>query len=269
MAFPLPARVSLSTGAAGLLLVVLNQLTTPEPDPPLVRASVLAALFAVGLMLVAVLWTRAVPEAAVRADLQGEEGLELVPGLPSSLVQDLGWGSQMLLTASPAAVVLVVWRGQVLLRRGLLAETRFSPGPICARAQERGHSLWHELRATRDAGTLSAAAAGGVAALERLVALRHAAPPVEPGQTRAGGVLRGLLTATGYQQHLGKVCAVFSVIGAEDHCRELVTVSSGGCHQVEAGTADEPCLHAICLRHLPEKRIAVGQLSLTHGERAL
>jgi DNA helicase-2/ATP-dependent DNA helicase PcrA len=72
------------------------------------------------------------------------------------------------------------------------------------RAQERGHSLWHELRATRDAGTLSAAAAGGVAALERLVALRHAAPPVEPGQTRAGGVLRGLLTATGYQQHLGK-----------------------------------------------------------------
>jgi hypothetical protein len=141
MALPLPARVSLSTGAAGLLLVVLNQLTTPQPDPSLVRASVLAALFAVGLMLVAVLWTRAVPEAAVRAELQGEEGLVLVPGLPSSLVQDLGWGSQMLLTASPAAVVLVVWRGQVLLRRGLLAETSFCPGPICARALERGQAI--------------------------------------------------------------------------------------------------------------------------------
>jgi hypothetical protein len=141
MALPLPARVSLSTGAAGLLLVVLNQLSTPMPEPPLVRASVLAALLAVGLMLVAVLWTRAVPEASARADLKGEEGLVLAPGLPSPLVQDLGWGSQMLLTASPAAVVLVLWRGQVLLRRGLLAETSFSPGPICARALERGQAI--------------------------------------------------------------------------------------------------------------------------------
>jgi hypothetical protein len=53
MALPLPARVSLGTGAVGLLLVVFNQLTAPLPEPPLVRASVLAALFAVGLMVVA------------------------------------------------------------------------------------------------------------------------------------------------------------------------------------------------------------------------
>jgi hypothetical protein len=111
------------------------------PEPPLVRASVLAALLSVGLMLVAVLWTRAVPEATARADLEGEEGLVLEPGLPSQLVQDLGWGSQMLLTASPAAVVLVLWRGRALLRRGLLAETSFSPGPICARALERGQAI--------------------------------------------------------------------------------------------------------------------------------
>jgi hypothetical protein len=137
----LPARVTLGTGVAGLLLVVVNQLSTPLPDPPLVRASVLAALFAVGLMLVAVLWTRAVPEAAGRADLQGEEGLELAPGLPPQLLQELGWGSQMLLTASPAAVVLVLWQGEVLLRRGLLATTTFTPGPICARALERGKAI--------------------------------------------------------------------------------------------------------------------------------
>lgn len=141
MALPLPARVSLGTGAVGLLLVVFNQLTTPLPEPPLLRASVLAALFAVGLMVVAVLWTRAVPEAAERVDLQGEEGLELAPGLPDQLVQDLGWGSQMLLTASPAAVVLVMWRGQVLLRRGLLGPLAFTPGPICARALERGQAI--------------------------------------------------------------------------------------------------------------------------------
>jgi hypothetical protein len=141
MPLPLPARISLGTGAVGLLLVVFNQLTTPVPEPPLVRASVLAALFAVGLMVVAVLWTRAVPEAAERVDLQGEEGLELAPGLPRQLLQDLGWGSQMLLTASPAAVVLVMWRGEVLLRRGLLGPLTFTPGPICARALERGQAI--------------------------------------------------------------------------------------------------------------------------------
>jgi hypothetical protein len=141
MALPLPARVSLGTGAVGLLLVVFNQLTAPPPEPPLVRASVLAALFAVGLMVVAVLWTRAVPEAAERVDLQGDEGLELAPGLPRQLLQDLGWGSQMLLTASPAAVVLVMWRGEVLLRRGLLGSIPFIPGPICARALERGQAI--------------------------------------------------------------------------------------------------------------------------------
>jgi hypothetical protein len=141
MALPLPARVSLGTGAVGLLLVVFNQLTAPLPEPPLVRASVLAALFAVGLTVVAVLWTRAVPEAAERVDLQGDEGLELAPGLPRQLLQDLGWGSQMLLTASPAAVVLVMWRGEVLLRRGLLGSIPFIPGPICARALERGQAI--------------------------------------------------------------------------------------------------------------------------------
>jgi hypothetical protein len=137
MALPPPARVSLAVGVAGLLLVVINQLTAAAQDPALTRAGVLAALMAVGLMLVAVLWTRAVPEAASRASLQGREGLELAADLPEPVRQELGWGSQMLLTASPAAVVLVWWQGRVLLRRGLLAEAPFTPGPICRRALER------------------------------------------------------------------------------------------------------------------------------------
>jgi hypothetical protein len=141
MALPFPAKVSLGTGSAGLLLVVINQLSAPLIEPALIRAGVLAALLAVGLMLVAILWTRAVPEAAARVALQGDEGLLLADHLPEPLARELGWGSQMLLTASPAAVVLVLWRERVLLRRGLLADTPFSPGPICARALERGQAI--------------------------------------------------------------------------------------------------------------------------------
>lgn len=153
MALPAPARVSLAVGLAGLLLVVVNQLTAAAQEPALTRAGVLAALLAVGLMLVAVLWTRAVPEAASRAALVGEEGLQLLPGLSALVREELGWGSQMLLTASPAAVVLVHWRGRTLLRRGLLPAAEadrvssqpqvlpFQPGPICQRAMERDQPI--------------------------------------------------------------------------------------------------------------------------------
>ena len=92
-----------------------------------------------------------------------------------------------------------------------------------ARAQEQGHSLWHELRSSRDAGRLSAAAAGGVAALERLVGLGRTPPPVEPGGTRAGAVLRGLLDVAGYRGHLEKEYADTPDEAAErwDCCAEV------------------------------------------------
>ncbi len=141
MAASLPARICLGSGVVALALVVLNQTTAASTDPALERAAVLASFLAVGLMLVGVLWTRAVPEAASRVDLEGRQGVELAEGLPADLAEELGWGSQMLLTASPAAVVVVMWQGRCLLRRGLLADTGFTPGAICARTQAKGSAI--------------------------------------------------------------------------------------------------------------------------------
>jgi DNA helicase-2/ATP-dependent DNA helicase PcrA len=62
-----------------------------------------------------------------------------------------------------------------------------------------GHSLWQELQAARNAGRLSAAAAGGVAALERVRGLRAAA-----GKTNAADTFRSLLDLVGYQRFLEK-----------------------------------------------------------------
>ncbi|MBD2423183.1 cofactor assembly of complex C subunit B [Cyanobium sp. FACHB-13342] len=138
MTASIPARVSFWSGVAALGLVVLNQTTATSTDPSLERAAVLASFLAVALMLVGVLWTRAIPETAARVDLKGAQGLVLAEGLPDDLAEELGWGSQMLLTASAAAVVLVSWQGRCLLRRGLLAEGTFVPGAICQRAQDKG-----------------------------------------------------------------------------------------------------------------------------------
>ena len=135
---PPAARVTLVTGLLGLILCLANQWTSAETTPSLERAGVLASLLAVGLMLVALLWTRAAPNAPERVELEGRQGLELWPSLPTQLAEELGWGTQMLLTATPAASVLVLWRGKILVKRGVLAETVLIPGAICERARTTG-----------------------------------------------------------------------------------------------------------------------------------
>lgn len=141
MSLPMPARVVLAIGALGLLVAVANQLSAGTVDPSLERASVLASLLAVVLMVVAALWQRVVPLAAERAALAGQQGWELVDGLPDGLVQELGWGSSMVLTATPAAVLLLHDGERTLLRRGLLAAEAFTPGAICSQALRRQRAI--------------------------------------------------------------------------------------------------------------------------------
>lgn len=147
---PFGARVSLSAGVLLLLLAVGNVFTAEAIDPTLQRAEVLAGMAAVGLMLVAVLWTRAQPLAPTAVELPGEQSLKLLPELSELCRTELAWGSHLLLTATSAATILVAWDGHVLLRRGLVPETlliddqdsaigeSFTPGPICERAQRQG-----------------------------------------------------------------------------------------------------------------------------------
>lgn len=148
MALPVAARIPLIAGLIGLALSVLNQLTAGFADPALQRAGVLASILSVVLMLVGLLWTRITPEAAQRASLHGEEGLRFAAGLSEPLRRELAWGSSLLLTASPAATLLLLWNDNVLLRRGLLppgaaAGDPFPPGRSAARPSSgAGASPW-------------------------------------------------------------------------------------------------------------------------------
>jgi len=74
------------------------------------------------------------------------------------------------------------------------------------RAAETGGSLWGELRALRDGGRLSTAAANGVGRLERLISLEQASPAAAT-ESRGALLLRQLLDATGYRGYLEKVYA--------------------------------------------------------------
>ncbi len=136
-----PAQACLGVGLVALLLSLINQFSAADLTPPLVRASVLASLLAVGFLLIATLWTRALPRAPERVALEGPQGLELDDSLPEALRLELAWGSQMLLTATPGATVLLQWRERTLLRRGVLGGGSFEAGAICARALATGKAI--------------------------------------------------------------------------------------------------------------------------------
>ncbi|MFZ0407250.1 MAG: cofactor assembly of complex C subunit B [Cyanobium sp.] len=139
---PTAARIPVVAGALGLILTVINQLSADEVDPSLQRAGVVAAILSVVLMLVGLLWSRITPVVAERAELSGTEGLVFAPALPEPLRRELGWGSSLVLTATPAASLLLLWDQSTLLRRGLLAEgSSFSPGAICQRCLQTGKAI--------------------------------------------------------------------------------------------------------------------------------
>lgn len=138
---PGPARAVLICALLLLGLTVTNAGLAGTVTPDLQRAEVLAGMASVGLMLVAVLWTRANPKSAEKVSLKGEQGLVLFEQLNDVQKQELAWGSHMLLTATPAASVLVLWRQQVVLRRGLISQDPFQPGAITKRAMDREQTI--------------------------------------------------------------------------------------------------------------------------------
>mgnify|MGYP001371078630 FL=1 len=138
---PGPARAVLICALLLLGLTVTNAGVAETVTPELQRAEVLAGMASVGLMLVAVLWTRANPKSAEKVPLKGEQGLVMTDQFNAVQKQELAWGSHMLLTATPAATVLVLWRQQVVLRRGLISQSPFQPGAITMRAMERDQTI--------------------------------------------------------------------------------------------------------------------------------
>ena len=96
---------------------------------------------AVGLMLVAVLWSRANPVARERVNLNGRLGFQLKSELSEALRLELAWASHQLLKATPASSVMLIWDEQELFRRGVLSELPFQQGVILARAREQQQTV--------------------------------------------------------------------------------------------------------------------------------
>ena len=124
-------------GLAGILLLT-NRMLTPQLTESQARSDAVGVILSAVLILTGLLWQQVQPRSPDAVDLIGEQGFELLPGLPDELKTELAWASHLLLTNTVTRSLVVVYQGKVLLRRGVLGvNPEVKPGAILKRVLEK------------------------------------------------------------------------------------------------------------------------------------
>ncbi len=131
-------RLPIVVGGLGAVLLLINRLLTPQLTPSQARGDVLGVILSAVLILIGLIWQQIQPRTPDAVELVGEQGLEMLPDLPQALKTELAWASHLLLTNTVTRSLVVVYQGQVLLRRGVLgAKSQVKPGTILNRVLEK------------------------------------------------------------------------------------------------------------------------------------
>ena len=121
-------------GGLGALLLLVNRLTTTEITSSQARGDILGVVLSAVLILTGLIWQQVQPKTPNAVELIGNKGFEMLPDLPQAVKTELAWASHLLLTNTVTQSLLVLFQGQVLLRRGILgARSDVKPGSILNR----------------------------------------------------------------------------------------------------------------------------------------
>tara|TARA_Y100000589_G_scaffold306776_1_gene321827 strand:+ start:1013 stop:1639 length:627 start_codon:yes stop_codon:yes gene_type:complete len=121
----------------GIILFIfqlINFLSINEINPEIERAQVLAALSSIILILVGFLFERIDPKSGKQVLLKGDNKFIYDKEIPRDLLEELAWGSEAILTSTAAASILINYKGQNILRRGIISQNEFNLGEICKRS---------------------------------------------------------------------------------------------------------------------------------------
>lgn len=130
-------RLPLVVGGLGAVLLLVNRLLTAEITNSQARGDVLGVVLSAVLILTGLIWQQVQPKTPDTVELIGEEGFEMSPDLPQAVKTELAWASHLLLTNTVTRSLLVMARGKVLLRRGILGvKSEVKPGKILKRVLE-------------------------------------------------------------------------------------------------------------------------------------
>lgn len=132
-----------AVGGLGGTLLMINRLLTPSLTTSQARSDAVGVIISAVLILTGLLWQRVQPRSPDAVELIGEEGFEFAPHLSVTTKTELAWASHILLTNTVTKSVVIWYRDQVLLRRGVLGPTStVKPGAIVERVLNTGKAVY-------------------------------------------------------------------------------------------------------------------------------
>ena len=133
----------LVAGGLGGVLLLVNRVLTPQLMDSQARSDALGVILSALLILTGLLWQQIQPVSPEAVELIGEQGFELKSDLPDPVKTELAWASHLLLTNTVTRVVVVYYKGQVLLRRGILGtNSEVKPGTIVQRVLDKHKPIY-------------------------------------------------------------------------------------------------------------------------------
>ncbi|MBE9074696.1 cofactor assembly of complex C subunit B [Microcystis sp. LEGE 08355] len=133
----------LFAGIVGGTVLMLNRFATADLTPSQARSDVMGVILSGVLILVGLIWQRVQPRLPDAVELIGREGLEFAPDLPEPVKIELAWASHLLLTNTVTKSLIVYYRGEVLLRRGILSQnSEVKVSNIIKRVLETGKAVY-------------------------------------------------------------------------------------------------------------------------------
>jgi hypothetical protein len=119
-------------------MLLLNRLLlTPSISDSQARSDVVGTIASAVLILIGLIWQQIQPKLPESVILEGEEGLEIDPGLSIEVSTELAWATHIILTNTATKSIAVYADDRVLIRRGILGRNKsIIPGTILKRVLE-------------------------------------------------------------------------------------------------------------------------------------
>ena len=135
--------VPIVAGSIAGTLLMLNRVLTPELTDSQARSDAVGVILTAVLVLTGLLWQQVQPRTPNSTILEGTEGFELLSTLPESVQIELAWASHLLLTNTVTRSIVIYHKGQVILRRGILADkATVTPGVILDRVLTKQKAIY-------------------------------------------------------------------------------------------------------------------------------
>ena len=133
--------IIISIGIILFILSIVNSYSSNSFTPDFQRAEILSTISSIIIITIGLLFKQVIPKSHDKALLKGKQGFFINESLEGNLKLELAWGSQLILTATAAATLLIYWDNDTILKRGFMTDKIFIPDKICENSRKKGRLI--------------------------------------------------------------------------------------------------------------------------------